>query len=502
MGSSMGGTAKVTIRALKWHHVAGALVLGVFFFLLYMRVGGQETLLIGPTGPEAPAVPGGEGREVWMDILQGGRKIGYTHRSLFREDGAWRFVDTMVMRVNTMGVVQGLAISSRGRLKADLTLSSFAMDLSSNLFRFAARGEVRGRRLVLWAGPPGEMRRYDLVLKEAPYLGVSVLPAAWGAARGKGSASLSVFDPATLGVRPVKIKILGEETLQIGGKPLRLTKVAVDFMGSPQYAWVDRDGEIYREEGALGLALVRTTREEALRPLPEAPAADLTLAASVPVDGALPDPARLTVLTVAVEGVSSGNFLLGGGRQSWQGGLLTVRREDGAPPLPARGEAWEAKRFLRDTPFIQAEHPDIVAAVGRITKAADGEEEKARQIVRWVFENVAKRPVLSLSNAVETLHRRMGDCTEHAVLVAALGRAAGIPTAVETGLVHQGGRFYYHAWNSFYLASRGTWVTADAVMDQMPADVTHLRFQRGEAEDHLEIAALMGRLRLKIREAR
>ncbi len=82
-----------------------------------------------------------------------------------------------------------------------------------------------------------------------------------------------------------------------------------------------------------------------------------------------------------------------------------------------------------------------------------------------------------MSNALETLKNRMGDCNEHAVLFAAFARAAGVPSQIEVGLVHLRGRFYYHAWNSVFL---GKWITVDALMNQIPADVTHISLGQGQ----------------------
>ncbi len=45
---------------------------------------------------------------------------------------------------------------------------------------------------------------------------------------------------------------------------------------------------------------------------------------------------------------------------------------------------------------------------------------RIQKICEWVYQNIEKRPVLSVSNALETLENRMGDCNEHAVLFAAL----------------------------------------------------------------------------------
>ena len=121
---------------------------------------------------------------------------------------------------------------------------------------------------------------------------------------------------------------------------------------------------------------------------------------------------------------------------------------------------------------------------------------KAKKLVNWINGNIQKRPVLSVPNALETLRNRVGDCNEHAVLLAALARACGIPAEVEAGVVYQNGRFYYHAWNSLYL---GSWVTADAVMGQLPADVTHIRFVRGP-ERQIDLIGIIGKVRLEILE--
>ncbi|MBU6282385.1 transglutaminase-like domain-containing protein, partial [bacterium] len=84
-----------------------------------------------------------------------------------------------------------------------------------------------------------------------------------------------------------------------------------------------------------------------------------------------------------------------------------------------------------------------------------------------------------------------GDCNEHAVLLAALGRAAGIPSRVAAGAMYADGAFLYHAWTEFWL---GSWVSADAVFRQMPTDATHVKLVEGGPERHGELARIIGRL--------
>jgi len=93
----------------------------------------------------------------------------------------------------------------------------------------------------------------------------------------------------------------------------------------------------------------------------------------------------------------------------------------------------------------------------------------------------------------------MGDCNEHAVLTAALLRAAGVPAQIEAGLVYQNGRFYYHSWN---LAYAGNWITVDAVFNQIPADVTHIRLTRGEGGVQLDLLGVMGKIKLEVLSAK
>jgi transglutaminase-like putative cysteine protease len=99
----------------------------------------------------------------------------------------------------------------------------------------------------------------------------------------------------------------------------------------------------------------------------------------------------------------------------------------------------EIKVSLEPTPFIQSDHPEIQAKAREIVSPDDSGVTKANQLMKWVNENVQKRPVLSVPNALEILHNRVGDCNEHAVLLAALCRASGIPAQSVTSL---GGLIY------------------------------------------------------------
>ena len=486
----------------KWQWVAGGGAIFLFSILLLVRLGVPGKILPGAAGtgflPQVN-IPTGEN---WMNITQDGRKIGHVQRTYTGTERGFRFSENIFMRINTMGIVHPLTVRTKAELKPDRTLSNFQFDLGSSLFRFTARGKVAGKSLTVHIGVPGKETITVVALAEAPYLGGSILESigAAGLKPGEGR-TLPVFDPVSLGQKPVRITLLSEESIMIMGKRRQAKKLTVDFMGMKQVAWVDKDGAVLREEGSLGITLEKVTREEALTGLEGITSADLTEIASIPSMRPIEDPETLKFLKIRLVGLPETSLFLDGGRQVYRSGLLTIRRESLLEPVVHSGGAEEdLSAFLRATPFIQSDHPKVKQKLMEIIAPGDTDGVKARKIVTWINKNLEKRPVLSVPNALETLKNRVGDCNEHAVLLAALTRAAGIPTEVEAGLVFLRGRFYYHAWNCLFLKEKGGWVTADSVLGQIPADVTHIRFIRGGADQQLDLLGLIGKVKLEILE--
>jgi transglutaminase-like putative cysteine protease len=88
------------------------------------------------------------------------------------------------------------------------------------------------------------------------------------------------------------------------------------------------------------------------------------------------------------------------------------------------------------------------------------------------------------ATALETVKSRQGDCTEHAVLAAAMCRAVGIPAQVVAGVayVKQLGPktdvFVPHAWFRVFLD--GKWIDYDAALKAY--DAGHITMTAGDGE--------------------
>lgn len=150
---------------------------------------------------------------------------------------------------------------------------------------------------------------------------------------------------------------------------------------------------------------------------------------------------------------------------------------------------------MQPTPFIQGDHPKIRTLAAKIL---NGETDGYRGTVKlkdWVYREIAKVPTVSIPNALEVLQTKKGDCNEHTVLFNALARAAGIPAKTVVGVVYLRGAFYYHAWSEVWL---GDWISLDSVLNQFPADVTHVKFLEGDIDRQLDMLQLIGNLKIEV----
>jgi len=434
-------------------------------------------------------------QDSWMNIFQNDKKIGYLHRSLSKNNDQYLFNEKVLMEINSMGVTQALKIMTEGHLNSDMTLVSFNFNLSSSIFNFDAKGHVVDKKLILLTGLPDAPEKIEIPLKDIPLISGSLYDAAfYHDMESNSSRNFNIFDPSTMSIRPIKITRSPDEIIPMMGKRVLSKKYCADFMGAKHCAWLDKNGLVIKETGMLGLSMEKTNREDALRGIVHGASLDVTEIASIASNIKIDQPEKLNKITIKLTGAGTELFL-NGDRQRYQNHILTVEREKKQTPRLEKKLPDEISVFLKPSPLIQSEDPQIKDALKRIVHPADSTEQKTRKIVDWVYRNIEKKPTLSVPNALEVLKNKSGDCNEHTVLTVALLRAAGIPATSEAGLVYLRGRFYYHAWCVFYLDQ---WITADAVFNQLPADVTHIRFIRGETDKQLNLISVIGKINLEV----
>ncbi len=483
------------MKKIRWNIIWGIAITAVFAGLLAGRLGFFSEV------PSQTAVPPellARSPETWMNIYQNKMKIGSVHRKFHQlENGNFQTEENISMRITTMGITQALHLTTETHLKPDMSLSSFRFELNSSLFRYTAQGFAGKDSIILFSGLPHAQTKTVLPIKDIPHISGNIYDTAFRGGMAVNQArNLSVFDPSTVSIRKITVTRDADEVIPIMNRRVLTQKFCTDFMGAKHCAWINKEGEVLRETGLLGLSMEKVSPEKAREGFTAGSVADLSQIASIPSNVKIDNPSRLTRIEIKLDGIEREGLILRGGRQSLQQNILTISIEQIAAASIREAHLPDVMQpFLKPSPLVQSDHQRIIAQADQIVSTGDSPKEKTRKIVEWVYKNIQKKPVLSVPNALEVLQHKVGDCNEHAVLTAALLRAQGIPTQIETGLVYLNGRFYYHAWNTAYT---GQWITADSVFNQMPADVTHIRLARGEGSEQLDLLGVMGKIKLKV----
>ena len=435
----------------------------------------------------------------WREIYLKDRKVGYTV-SLIRPFKEGYFIqEELFLKLNLMGLGRNLYSLTQAQVDEKLLLKSFQFMMTSGVVRFRMSGKVEEGVLVLSSG---SQRVKRINLAQTPMVGSSMTYFFRSRKVKVGDVfHLPFFDPSTMMQKELVIKVAGKETVTLHRVAYEAFRLETDLWGKPIFFWIDENGETLKEEGFMGLT---TVKSNALRaPLNVEGGTDLYEMTAVVPDRPLKDSARVSYLKMNVEGVDKMDPLLNRGRQRLHEGVLEVEKEkipvQSSYSLGQQEFPSEWKASLEPEFNIESGDKEILEAAQRIAGDDRDPVSVAKKILKWVYRNVEKKPVLSIPSALEVLRTRAGDCNEHATLLTALLRAAGIPARLSIGLVYTRDKFYYHAWTEAYL---GEWISMDATLDQMPADASHIKLIEGNLDKQVQVAGLIGELKVQILDYR
>lgn len=358
-------------------------------------------------------------------------------------------------------------------------------------------------------------------------------PAAAGAfveARLRAGASEIVtreLDPLT-GLEPI-VNTLADVTpgaFEVGGTRFEGYRCKVSNSaagGEPADELRDARGHVVRSSldlGGLRMLVVRSTREEAVGGPLQGP--ELMVSTFVRPDRSIAAPRRATRASYLLS-VPDGELpdLPNTGSQHVERlapDRARVRVDASHPHASAPADAGP---YLASTSTADADDPEVEALARDALRTLDESAEpaaRAERLRRRVFEHVGEKNLgTALASASEVVRTREGDCTEHAVLLAALLRDAGIPSRVAAGLLYverfagESDVFGYHMWTQALLpvgAGEPRWIDLDATLPAARAyDATHIALTTSDLAEGDSILALarltavLGRLRIEVERA-
>lgn len=309
--------------------------------------------------------------------------------------------------------------------------------------------------------------------------------------------------------------------LELGGKKIDAyhsvtTNSVVPGMQAEE--WIDARGIPILTNSNLGSIPVRMVLKDA-EPAKTGGAAEMMVSTFVKPDRPIAN-ARGTTRSTLLLSASSGDLpdLPSVGSQRFErldtrSGRLTISVAE--PQAATDAEAADPS-FLAASAMVDAKDPKLVELTQKALQGVPDEPRaKAEALRRFVHDYInAKSLGVGFASASEVIRSKEGDCTEHGVLLAAMFRAAGIPSRVVSGMVYadrfagEQDIFGYHMWTQALLKDdKGVsrWVDFDATLNAgRPSDATHIAMGVSSLKDGevamgmASVAGFMGRIQVKV----
>jgi transglutaminase-like putative cysteine protease len=178
---------------------------------------------------------------------------------------------------------------------------------------------------------------------------------------------------------------------------------------------------------------------------------------------------------------------------------VSARRgpDKNAPAQPAPGKEFvDSNYFLNwNNNAVKGHAAKAVAALPATASTWD----KAVAVERWVKANMKSfefsQAMATADNVAKTLS---GDCTEYAMLAAAMCRAVGVPSRTALGVIYAPGRdgkpfLAYHMWFEVYAGDQ--WVPLDATLGLGGVGPGHVKITDHSWHDEKSFAPLLPVLR-------
>lgn len=465
--------------------------------------------------------------EGWFVLKLQGRKCGHMHATTTRVGD--EILTRVAMAVEITRGSNRLAVTQEQNSRESVSGEPLAFQNSTSMGTIPVKrsGTIADGRLRLETEQAGAKRVevYDFDPEIRFAWGQLLLQRKHGREPGT-SYRIKIYEPDLRVSGPVaaRITIGGKETVDVLGKRRELTRVTMTMdldMPLVTESWVDDDFNpivMTFSFGIIEFKVYHATQEEALG---ETEAPEMFFQTFVPVKRRIDTSAGLVKLRLRlppdckdklpkIPDTSMQTFERINDREA----VLTIRREDwkalanaGDDPPPA-----DMAPYLRASTILDIDNRRIKRLARRAVRHADTPAERADALRKYVTDYINDKSLdIGFATASEVAQTREGDCTEHAVLLAALARAAGLPARGVSGIIQvpagplapsKGSAFGYHMWTQIYIGGR--WVDIDAAMRQTDCDPTHIALalsplnEEGMIESVMAMIPLLGKLQIEV----
>lgn len=474
-----------------------------------------------------------------------GSKVGYGHTTVTRHGDQIRTATAMKMKLARASI----SVSIEVQQSTVETLAGEALEFESVMLMGDPNNPVRtkgvfdGHTVHCTSSQFGMENKQSYELK-GPDGKPHPCVMAWGLLR---EALLRGFEPGTQytlltfspevrvdGLVEAVTKIGQDETFQHRGKPMKGRRVELSIVTPlgkvDTTSWIDpSDGSTLRSTVAMGGISMEMYRVDQATAVADFVPAELFMSNTVPVNKpiAYKEARQITYRLSPKDGAAVKFDLPETPMQkvvAREGDTVTLQltrvdqkalaelgaKTTASAPAPGGAPA-DAAEFLESNILINTKDPQLIELA---KKAGGGEKDPLRladKLRVFVTDYIdAKGLDVGFATAGEVCRSKKGDCSEHAVLLAALGRVNGLPSRVAVGLAYvplfgnQQNIFGFHMWTQFLV--HGAWVDFDAAIPESDCSPTRIAFdvsslrETALVEMSFKLMEVFGRLKLDVVE--
>ena len=469
--------------------------------------------------------PQGRFSDEWAEVYLAGNKVGYAHSTMARDTDRIQTATTVVMEIAradqaiTLNSQEGTVETLAG---VPITFES-TMDMS--IMKSTTKGTVKDGKVTIVQSQFGmeQAQTFDYPAGALMTWGTFRESLVRGFEPGT-HYSLRVYAPQLrLDDAVTAVTTIGQwEDFEHRGKKKRGLKVDV-VMESPMgsmaiVSWVDKNGRPLKARvpapGLGDLEIVSTDQASALADfVPPELFMNTVIAVKRSIDRKTARQIRYRI-TAKGDDVDLGELPATGaqsvGDRTDRSVEVVVRRQNHRPETTSDAvQPAPPTEYLESNLMINTDDPQLIELA---KKAGGGETEPfalGDRLRRFVTDYVTSKSLnVGFGTASEVCRSREGDCSEHGVLLAALGRLNGLPARVAVGVVYLpsfGGQkdvFGYHMWTQFFIDGR--WVDFDAALRESRCSPTRIAFatsslkNTGVADLSLPLLSKIGAIDIEI----
>jgi hypothetical protein len=182
---------------------------------------------------------------------------------------------------------------------------------------------------------------------------------------------------------------------------------------------------------------------------------------------------------------------------------VTVRRltPDENVSFPYEGSDPNILNAMKPTEMLQSDSEDVVNLARHAVGGTQNALKAARQIESFVAGYIQQKDLsVGYASAAEVAQSRQGDCSEHAVLTAAMCRAVGIPARIVCGVlyvdsfVNRRNIFGGHMWVEAYIGNQWIGLDATTINSGLGFGAGHIALAHGDGspKDFFNLVNILG----------